>query len=376
MEQEKLSHIFEEEFRERTSLKVLWICLAVMVAAFLALCATVFYLENGSAAKVLSGKEQLMANVWGRVFTVIAVTPVVIILFMYGFAALIGGLSVLAEKKKRKQAAIPGAPQIQEQSKDSVVAATKQTAQVEPEKSKAAEQEQKVPAAQAEESPVQPEPIVQEPVVEQAETVESEDTQKEETPVPQAEESPTQPEPTVQEPEEEQPKATTEESSDEQTGDLEQEKTDASDNNGNLPKQGPHAITHREDQGDEYPVIIDRDKFREHFIEGFVRTAFGSNHNSFDILCDQLEARSWTTTDLCRIGLFILESKVVKGSMKFSKWLPLFFKLMNREKDCPVKAIPSNYSDFRKSGINFKRDFSDLYRLYLSHSQTTITFKP
>ena len=152
--------------------------------------------------------------------------------------------------------------------------------------------------------------------------------------------------------------------------------TDANEDNGDLPKKGPHAITHREDQGDEYPVIIDRDEFRKHFIEGFVRTAFGSNHNSFDILCDQLESRSWTTTDLCRIGLFILESKVVKGSMTFAKWLPLFFKLMNREKDCPVKAIPSNYSDFRKSGIDFKRDFSDLYRLYMSHSQTTIAFKP
>lgn len=182
--------------------------------------------------------------------------------------------------------------------------------------------------------------------------------------------------PDIQKEDQAQPESTTDDSSDEQIGYSEQEVIDASEDNGDLPKKGPHAISHREDQGNEYPVIIDRDEFRKHLIDGFVRTAFGSNHNSFEILCDQLESRSWTTTDLCRIGLFILESKVVKGSMTFAEWLPLFFKLMNREKDCPVKAIPSNYSDFRKSGIDFKRDFSDLYRLYKSHGQTKITFKP
>lgn len=145
MEQKKLSHIFEEEFKQWTSLKIFWICLVVMMAGVLALCATVFYLENGAAAEVLSRKELLIANVWGRAFMVIAIMPVVIMLFMYGFAVLMGGLAVLAERNKRKQAAILGVSQIQEHSKEKEVADTEKTTE-----SEDAERETKKPFVRGE----------------------------------------------------------------------------------------------------------------------------------------------------------------------------------------------------------------------------------
>lgn len=360
MEQKKLSYIFEEEFKKWTSLKVFWICLAVMVAGFLALCATVFYLDNGSAAEVLSGKEQLMANVWVRVFAVISVMPVVIILFMFGFAALMGGLSVIAEKKKRKQAAILGAPQIQKQSKDSEFAAQEQPALVEPEESKAAEQEQMVPVAQAEETPAQPEPIAQKPAVEQAETVESEETQKEETPVAQAEESPAQPEPTDQEPKEEPAEAADAE-----------EITESED----TEEETKRPYVRGEDHGKASKVTIDHDRFRSVFKLIFMKRNADTDSCSYDTLVKTLENNTWTKSDLARVALLIHESDVLTGNRKyFNKWLIEFFEIMGRN-DLPKTKTVSEFHDLSESSIKFRQEFNDLvYTYYEKTKKSTLKF--
>lgn len=341
MEQKKLSQIFEEEFSKWTSLKVFWICLAVMVAGFLALCATVFYLDNGSAAKILSGKEQLMANVWGRVFAVIAVMPVVIILFMFAHAALMGGLVVLAEKNKRKQAAKLGEAQIQEQSKDNEVTAPEQPVQLEQQEPKVADQEQKVQVAQAEESPAQPEPIAQEPATEQAETVESEEAQKEETPAAQdetveceeeqeetpaaqAEESPVQPEPTAQEPAVEQTEVTESEDAEEET---------------------KRPYVRKEDHGKASKVTIDHERFHSIFKDIVIKRKSDINSCSYDTLVEVLEGRSWTKSDLARVALLIHESDVLKGDRKdFKVWLVEFFEMMGRD-DIPQTKTITEYND-------------------------------
>ena len=384
MEQKKLSQIFEEEFSKWTSLKVFWICLAVMVAGFLALCATVFYLDNGSAAKVLSGKEQLMANVWGRVFAVIAVMPVVIILFMFGFAALMGGLSVIAEKKKRKQSAKLGLAQIQEQSKDNEVAAPEQPAQVEQQEPKATEQEQNVPVAQAEESPAQPEPIAQEPAAEQAETVESEEAQeeeapaaqaetveceeeqKEETPKAQIEESPVQPEQTAQEPVAEQAEAAESET------EL-QSKEVAESEDAEEETKRPHV--RGEDHGKAMEVKIDKDRFHSVFKLFFTRYNAGSDSCSYDMLVRALEGRSWTKSDLARVALLIHESDILTGNRKyFNKWLVEFFEIMGRD-DLPKTKTVSEFHDLSESSVKFHQVFNDLvYTYYAKTEKTTLKF--
>lgn len=359
MEQKKLSYIFEEEFKKWTSLKVFWICLAVMVAGFLALCATVFYLDNGSAAEVLSGKEQLMANVWGRVFAVISVMPVVIILFMFGSAALIGGLCVLAEKKKRKQAAIPGALQIQKQSKDNDVAAQEQPALVEPEESKAAEQEQMVPVAQAEVPQVQPEPIAQEPEVEQAETVENEETQKEETPVAQAEESPAQPEPTDQEPAVEQAEAADAE-----------EVTESEDTEEETKKQ----YIRRDNYGKSLDIKINHDRLKSVFKQSFIRRNVNTNSCSYDTLVEALEGHGWKMSDLARLALLIYESDVLMGEcaeMPFKDWLVRFFDMMGRD-DYPKARSKEEYKEIWRSSIDFSKTFNDLVFTYYKNTGKTL----
>lgn len=323
MEQKKLSYIFEEEFIKWTSLKVFWICLAVMVAGFLALCTTVFYLDNGSAAEVLSGKEQLMANVWVRVFAVISVMPVVIILFMFGFAALMGGLSVIAEKKKRKQAAILGAPQIQKQSKDSEFAAQEQPALVEPEESKAAEQEQMVPVAQAEESPAQPEPTDQEPKEEPAEAADAEEiTESEDT-----------------------------------------------------EEETKRPYVRGEDHGKASKVTIDHDRFRSVFKLIFMKRNADTDSCSYDTLVKTLENNTWTKSDLARVALLIHESDVLTGNRKyFNKWLIEFFEIMGRN-DLPKTKTVSEFHDLSESSIKFRQEFNDLvYTYYEKTKKSTLKF--
>lgn len=396
MEQKKLSYIFEEEFKKWTSLKIFWICLAVMVAGFLALCATVFYLDNGSAAEVLSGKEQLMANVWGRVFAVISVMPVVIILFMFGSAALIGGLCVLAEKKKRKQAAIPGALQIQKQSKDNDVAAQEQPALVEPEESKAAEQEQMVPVAQAEVPQVQPEPIAQEPEVEQAETVESEDTQKEETPVPLAEEPQVQPEPIVQEPvveqaetveneetqKEETPVAQAEESpaqpepTDQEPAVEQAEAADAEEvtESEDTEEETKKQYIRRDNYGKSLDIKINHDRLKSVFKQSFIRRNVNTNSCSYDTLVEALEGHGWKMSDLARLALLIYESDVLMGEcaeMPFKDWLVRFFDMMGRD-DYPKARSKEEYKEIWRSSIDFSKTFNDLVFTYYKNTGKTL----
>lgn len=323
MEQKKLSYIFDKEFNQFISLKVFWICLGVMSAGATAMCATVFYLDNGSAAKVLSEKEQLMANVWGRVFAVITIMPVVFILLMFGFAALIGGLSVLAEKKKRKQAAIFGAPQIQKQSKDSDVAAQEQPVQLEPEESKAAEQEQMVPVPQAEEPQVQQKPIDQEPKEEPAEAADAEEiTESEDT-----------------------------------------------------EEETKRPYVRGEDHGKASKVTIDHDRFRSVFKLIFMKRNADTDSCSYDTLVKTLENNTWTKSDLARVALLIHESDVLTGNRKyFNKWLIEFFEIMGRN-DLPKTKTVSEFHDLSESSIKFRQEFNDLvYTYYEKTKKSTLKF--
>lgn len=103
MDQKKLSTVFNEEFNKRLSLKVFYVCLAILLCSALAMGITLYYLNLGTAANVLSGKELLWGNVCGRVFLTILISAIMVVLFLLAFAVFMGGCAVIAEKKRRKK---------------------------------------------------------------------------------------------------------------------------------------------------------------------------------------------------------------------------------------------------------------------------------
>lgn len=90
-------------------------------------------------------------------------------------------------------------------------------------------------------------------------------------------------------------------------------------------------------------------KISENFDNLFL-PIFNSNdelkRNGLLILKEQLEARSWSKTELGRIANMIFEANILVSqyNSEFTVWLPAFFEALGREEDIPKKINKNAYS--------------------------------
>lgn len=144
------------------------------------------------------------------------------------------------------------------------------------------------------------------------------------------------------------------------------------------PQASPAVHPQRSDtHGKALPVTVS-DSLRNAFKPAFLATNHTNNLNNYEIFIEQLESQGWKISDLGRIALMVFESNILQNSFQskgFNGWMKEFCCFIGRQDDCPADPDKSSYRDFWKSSSNLASVFSNLKTWYDKTGSDYICFE-